>query len=146
MSIVSCNVCHVNSPDHASGDAASERSVAADADSTWTFLTNHTHVLVCLAIDPTLRVKDLASRVGITERATHRILSELVNAGYASRVRLGRRNSYRLDLDHSLRHPLEASRPVRDLIEALAGTAGNPADGARLGLTRAAKATGTRRR
>lgn len=87
--------------------------------STWTFLTNHAHVLVCLRMDPTMRVRDLADRIGVTERAAHRILTDLTEAGYVVKEREGRRNRYRLDLDHPMRHPLERSKPVRDLLDAL---------------------------
>ncbi len=80
--------------------------------------------MICLARDPDLRVRDVAQRVGITERAAQRILSELAGAGYVSRARSGRRNSYRLDLDRPLRHPLESPRPVRDLVRALASETG----------------------
>jgi DNA-binding IclR family transcriptional regulator len=120
MSILSCIVCHVTRISGSRETVGSERDSAVQAGATWTFLTNHTHILVCLASDPTLRVRDLADRIGITERAAHRILSELADAGYVSRVRVGRRNSYSLNLDHPMRHPLEAARPVRDLVEALA--------------------------
>lgn len=91
------------------------------ADGSWTFLTNHAHVLVCLRIDPTLRVRDLADRVGITERAAHRILTGLARSGYLAKERQGRRTRYRLNLNHPMRHPLERSRSVGALLEALAG-------------------------
>ena len=87
----------------------------------WTFLTNHAHVLLCLAGSPDLRVRDIAARVGITERATLRILRDLVEAGYLSRERVGRRTRYRLQLDGPMRHPVEASLSVRVLVESLAG-------------------------
>jgi DNA-binding IclR family transcriptional regulator len=86
----------------------------------WTFLTNHGHVLLCLAGEPDLRVRDVAARVGITERATLRILHDLVAGGYATRERDGRRTRYRFRLDRPMRHPIEAHRPVRSLVEALA--------------------------
>jgi hypothetical protein len=85
----------------------------------WTFLTNHAHVLLCLATDPDLRLRDLAVVVGITERAAQRILLDLVQAGYVSRVRVGRRNSYALRLERPMRHPVEAGHLVRDLVAAL---------------------------
>ena len=94
-----------------------------DTDRTWTFLTNHAHVLICLRMDPSLRVRDLAERVGITERAAHRILTDLIHAGYLTKERDGRRNHYRLNLDHPMRHPLERSVPVRDLIFAVSSGA-----------------------
>lgn len=93
-----------------------------EAARSWTFLTNHAHVLVCLRIDPTLRVRDLADRVGITERATHRILTGLARAGYLTKERQGRRTRYRLNLDRPMRHPLERWRPVGALLDVLAGT------------------------
>lgn len=86
----------------------------------WTFLTNHAHVLICVASDPALRVRDLAGRIGITERAVLRILGDLEAAGFIWRERYGRRTRYGLRLDQSMRHPVEAPRPVRALIEAFA--------------------------
>jgi len=85
----------------------------------WTFLTNHTHVLVLLDRNPDLRIRQLATEVGITERATQRILGELVESGYLNRYRTGRRNSYSLNRDLPLRHPLESHRNVGALLEAL---------------------------
>ncbi len=86
----------------------------------WTFLTNHAHVLLCLAGDPTLRRRDLAERVGITERAVGSILAELEAAGVIAVKRTGRRNTYRVHGRVRLRHPVEAHRTVGDLIN-LAG-------------------------
>lgn len=88
----------------------------------WTFLTNHGHVLVALASDPDLRIRDVALRVGITERAAQRILHDLVEEGYVERRKLGRRNHYRLLLDRPLRHPVESDRTIRELVEALCST------------------------
>jgi hypothetical protein len=87
----------------------------------WTFLTNHAHVLVCIAADPEVRLRDVAGRVGITERAAQRILHDLVEGGYVTRQRVGRRNSYRLRLEQPMRHPVEAGYAVRDLVAALGG-------------------------
>ena len=84
--------------------------------STWTFLTNHAHVLLCLVSDPELRLRDLATRVGITERATQRIVAELVEEGYIERARVGRRNTYTVHLERPLRHPLEQSHTVGELL------------------------------
>jgi DNA-binding transcriptional ArsR family regulator len=89
----------------------------------WTFLTNHAHILICLHADPTVRVRDLADLVGITERAAHRILGDLIRAGYVTRERDGRRNRYRLSLHLPMRHPLERTTPVCELVEALASSA-----------------------
>jgi len=85
----------------------------------WTFLTNHAHVLVCLARDPELRQRDLADLIGITERATQVILGDLEASGYLTRERVGRRNRYRLALDRPLRHDLEAHHTVGEVIELL---------------------------
>jgi predicted ArsR family transcriptional regulator len=93
----------------------------ADPEAHWTFLTNHAHVLLSLAADPDARVREVAEHVGITERATLRILHDLVEAGYVRAERVGRRNRYRLRLDEPMRHPMERSRAVGMLVEALRG-------------------------
>lgn len=85
----------------------------------WTFLTNHAHALVCIARDPGLRLRDVAERVGVTERAAQRIVSELVDAGYLERLREGRRNSYRIRPDRPLRHPLEHGHRIGEILEVL---------------------------
>lgn len=82
----------------------------------WTFLSNHAHVLVCLAMDPDSRLRDVATRVGITERAVQKIVGDLEHAGVIERVRTGRRNSYRLQTSVPLRHPLESHRTVGTLL------------------------------
>jgi DNA-binding IclR family transcriptional regulator len=82
----------------------------------WTFLTNHAHVLLCLARDPETRMRDVAERVGITERAVQRIVSELEQAGYVARDREGRRNRYEVNPDVALRHPIERHRSVAALL------------------------------
>ncbi len=86
----------------------------------WTFLTNHTHVLICVAQDPNMRLRDIAERVEITERAAQRIVAELVAAGYLDRTREGRRNSYKLNTALPLRHPLEQQHSVGEIIAVLA--------------------------
>lgn len=83
---------------------------------TWTFLSNHAHVVVCIARDPSIRLRDIAAAVGITERAAQRIVSELAEAGYLERTRSGRRNRYRVRLDRPLRHPLEAEAELGSVI------------------------------
>jgi DNA-binding MarR family transcriptional regulator len=85
----------------------------------WDFLTNHAHVLVCVAYDPGIRLRDIAAAVGITERAAHRILSELVGEGYVLREREGRRNRYQVRTELPLRHPLAEEHEVGDLLEVL---------------------------
>ncbi len=92
----------------------------------WTFLTNHTRVLFGVAANPNIRIRDIATQIGITERAAQRIVSELEDAGYLERQREGRRNSYRLNLSMPLRHPLEQGLRVSELL-ALANSASEPA-------------------
>jgi DNA-binding MarR family transcriptional regulator len=86
---------------------------------TWTFLSNHAHVLLCLAEDPDHRLHDIAERVGITERGVQLILADLIADGYVERERVGRRNHYTLHPESRLRHPLEAHHRVAELVEAL---------------------------
>lgn len=83
---------------------------------TWTFLTNHAHVLLSIARWPDMRLRDIAERVGITERAVMKILSELEEGGVITREREGRRNVYRIHDHVRLRHPIESHRTVSDLI------------------------------
>jgi len=83
----------------------------------WTFFTNHSHVLVCLADDEEVRLRDVAQRVGITERAVQRIVTELEAAGVLERERDGRRNRYTIHRDRPLRHPIEAHCTVGDLLQ-----------------------------
>lgn len=85
----------------------------------WTFLSNHTHVLVALATEPDLTLRDIGQRVGITERGVIRIVDELEAAGVLSREREGRRNRYRLNLDARLRHPLEQHCRIGELLALL---------------------------
>jgi uncharacterized membrane protein len=95
-------------------EQSSQRSVPR-----WDFLTNHAHVLVCVAHDSGIRLRDIAAAVGITERAAYRILSELVEEGYVLRERQGRRNRYQVKPARPLRHPLVQEREVGELLEAL---------------------------
>jgi len=88
----------------------------------WTFLTNHAQVLLCVAHDPEIRLRDVADQVGITERATQRILAELVDAGYVEAERVGRRNRYRVDRRHAMRHSAQDGFEVGALLDALALT------------------------
>ena len=87
----------------------------------WDFLTNHAHVLVCVASDPGIRLREIAAAVGITERAANRIVSELVDEGYVLRERQGRRNRYQVKRKLPLRHPLAEEHEVGDLLEVLVG-------------------------
>jgi predicted transcriptional regulator len=104
------------------GRTASRGAVPPPADpgpQGWTFLTNHAHVLLCIAEQPDIRMREVAGRVGITERATQRIVAELEAAGYVSHRRVGRRNHYEVDTRRPMRHPLEANREVGTLLHAL---------------------------
>ena len=83
----------------------------------WTFLTNHSHVLICITEDGSARGRDIASSVGITERAVQRIVTELCDAGYVTKVRQGRRNQYTVHLDRPLRHPVEGHCSVSELLK-----------------------------
>jgi DNA-binding MarR family transcriptional regulator len=83
----------------------------------WTLLSNHGHVLVYLALDPEARMRDIATRVGITERAVQLIIGDLIDAGFVVVTRVGRRNSYTLSSEHRFRHPLEAHVRVGDFLD-----------------------------
>jgi len=83
----------------------------------WTFLTNHAHVIVCLSINPAMRMRDIADRVGITERAVQKIIADLTHEGYLEIDRRGRCNSYRLNSGLHLRHPIEAGHTIGELLK-----------------------------
>lgn len=83
----------------------------------WTFLSNHAHVLICLARDPRARLRDVSEQIGITERAVQGIVADLEAEGLLRRDREGRRNVYELHLDQPLRHPIEMHRDVGELID-----------------------------
>lgn len=85
----------------------------------WTFLSNHMHVMLCITSNPTLRLREVADMVGITERAVQRIVADLVNLRYLTRTRTGRRNQYVVHCDKPLRHPLEAHCTLGELIQLL---------------------------
>jgi MarR family protein len=90
----------------------------------WTFLTNHAQVLVCIARDPGVRLRDIGQRVGITERAAHRIVAELAAAGYITRQRNGRRNQYTINSHLPLPDPIAREQNVGELLEILTATRG----------------------
>jgi predicted DNA-binding transcriptional regulator len=94
------------------------------------FLTNHALVLLCVAHDPGIRLRDIAQTVGITERSAHRIVSDLVKDGYIARERVGRRNVYKVEPELPLDHPLAQDteqRRIGDLLEVLLGDRSAPA-------------------
>lgn len=92
---------------------------STDGQKSWTFLTNHAQVLLRLADTPDIRLRDVAEHVGITERATQRILAELVEAGYVKTERVGRRNRYTVDREHAMRHSAQLGHEIGALLEAL---------------------------
>ena len=91
-------------------------SSPAGAARGWTFLTNHGHVLLAIARDPTARLRDVAATVGVTERAAHAIVADLEADGYLQRHRVGRRNQYTVNLAGRFRHPAEADRYIGDFL------------------------------
>jgi Winged helix-turn-helix DNA-binding len=97
----------------------------------WRFVTNHGHVLGCIAADPRARLRDIAATVGITERAVGQIVGELEQAGYLSKTRVGRRNQYEVHSELPLRHPLHRHHTVGELIRFLQSPAAtDPTGGA----------------
>ncbi len=93
--------------------------MAGDAEPNWTFLTNHAQVLVCIADDPGVRLREIGERVGITERAAHRIVVELAAAGYITRERNGRRNRYTINAHLPMHDRIARERNVGQLLEIL---------------------------
>ena len=89
------------------------------AGPSWTFLTNHARVLLCLAEEPDLRLREAAERIGITERAVQRIVTDLEDAGIMTRTRDGRRNTYTINEAAPLRHPSDTRSTVGDLLRLL---------------------------
>jgi hypothetical protein len=100
--------------------------MTAAATPSWTFLTRHAQALLCIADDPGIRLRDIGDRVGITERAAHRIVGELEAAGYISRERRGRRNHYTIRLQAPLPDPLARDQNVGDLLGVLTGRRTSP--------------------
>jgi predicted transcriptional regulator len=92
-------------------------SASDDRSSAWTFLTHHARVLLEIARDPQARMRDIADGIGITERTVQGIVTDLHQAGYLTRDRVGRRNHYSLNLDEHFRYPTEAGLPIRLLID-----------------------------
>ncbi len=92
----------------------------------WTFLTNHSHVLLCIAQNPQIRLTEIAERVGIRERAASTIVNDLVESGYVTKTRRGRRNEYEVHPHLPLRHPVERDASISKLLEIVeaAGKAG----------------------
>ncbi len=99
-------------------------TAASPATAGWTFLTNHAHVLFCIARDPEVRLRDVAALVGITERAVQRIVTDLEKADYLRVSKEGRRNRYQIIAERPLRHPIERHCTVKGLIDLVVGEDG----------------------
>lgn len=87
--------------------------------SSWTFLTNHAQVLLCIANSRSITAREIAAQVGITERAVQRILRDLHDGGYISHTREGRQNRYEIHVDRPMRHPAQQGIAVRELLDLL---------------------------
>jgi|SRR5580658_2863880 hypothetical protein len=88
----------------------------------WTFLTNHARVLLCIARDPGIRLRDIADRIGITERSAYGIVLDLADAGYIIKEKAGRRNHYQIRAHLPLPEPSNRERTVGEVLALLAGT------------------------
>ena len=95
------------------------KAASGNKDHLWRFVTNHAHVLACIAANPTLRLRDIAATVGITERSAANIVADLEEAGYLTKTRDGRRNRYELHDELPLRHPHHRHHTVGELIRFL---------------------------
>jgi DNA-binding MarR family transcriptional regulator len=92
-----------------------------DKTHSWSFLTNHAQVLLCIAHDRTIRLREIGELVGITERAAHRIVAELADAGYISRERNGRRNRYTIQAHLPVPDPIAREKKIGDLLAVITG-------------------------
>jgi DNA-binding transcriptional ArsR family regulator len=117
------SVANKNQSDEAkTGNASKEKPMAVGGESAtkaghrWTFLTNHSHVLIVLNAEPDLVLREVAARVGITERAVQRVVQDLEEGGFIRRERVGRQNRYEVLADVPLRHPIESHRNIGDLL------------------------------
>lgn len=105
----------LQTPEHPHADGES-CDCAQTRNAPWTFLTNHSHVLLCLAREPEQTLRHVSQCVGITERAVQRIVADLESAGIIARTRIGRNNTYSVNFDYQLRHDLESHKTVGDLM------------------------------
>ncbi|WP_182866010.1 helix-turn-helix transcriptional regulator [Rhodopirellula sp. JC639] len=110
-------------PDSSSKTTAAEErhDRSKEGGSRWTFLTNHSHVLIVLHAEPELVLREVAARVGITERAVQRVVQDLEEEGFIRRERVGRQNRYEVRTDVPLRHPIESHRTIGDLLQLITG-------------------------
>lgn len=93
--------------------------MSSESSRGWTFVTNHTQVLLCIARDPGIRLREVAADIGITERAVQRIVAELVDAGFLERRRVGRRNQYVVHRAVEMRHPAQSGQDIGALLDLL---------------------------
>jgi hypothetical protein len=98
------------------GESMSDSAAPGPTTRPWTFLTNHARVLVEIARNPHIRLRDVAAGIGITERAAQTIVNDLEEAGYITRTRVGRRNHYNVDPTRPFRHPADADQRIAGLL------------------------------
>ena len=111
---------HAGQPESAVGQKGGVSADPKDGGK-WTFLTNHSHVLIVLHGEPDLVLREVAARVGITERAVQRVVQDLEEGGFIRRERVGRKNRYEVLTEQPLRHPIEAHRTIGDLLKLIKG-------------------------
>ena len=97
----------------------SRTSNPKDPERNWGFLTRHALALLCVAHDPGIRLRDIATTLGVTERSAHKIVTDLVEAGYVTRARQGRRNRYEIRREVAMGHPMGEDREIGELLELL---------------------------
>ena len=100
------------------------KQVSGNDDHSWAFVTNYAHVLVCIAADPSARLRDIADSVGVTERTATQLVRDLEQAGYLTKTRTGRRNQYEVHDELPLRHPRHRHHTVGELIRFLQAPTG----------------------
>ena len=107
-------------PKAAASASSGAANVVESAAARWTFLTNHSHVLILISRKPDVVLRHVATQVGITERAVQRIIADLEEAGILEREKVGRQNHYRILPDRPLRHAIESHRSIGDLLSLMA--------------------------
>lgn len=120
--MISRERCATEEPRRTTGDRYTATVELVDPQQdlpTWTFLTNHAHVLIALHRNPELRQRDISYAVGITIGAVQKIIGDLEDGGYVTREKVGRRNRYQINPKKPLRHPLEANHTIDDLLTTL---------------------------
>ena len=93
--------------------------MSSDPEKPWRFVTNHTQVLLVIAQNTDVRAREIAEKVGITERAAQRIVADLIEAGYVESVRVGRRNHYTINRETAMRHPAQYDHEIGGLLDLL---------------------------